>query len=707
MMPVRMLLVSVLPLLVQSSEIQQGSFHSTTQDMPPALDSVECYNDYTSHIRCTWEEYPHGNSNLVVEGSKWEDIKECGPDGPAVRLSNGKLHRSCVYKTRIFSLNSRTFYLNTTCAPKTTTLNIAQHGKVLSPVNLTVKEVKGEGRILSWNSAYSASSNLSHTLTYQLKYKRHGHDWTVLDNITATQMLIKEQELVAAYSYEARVRARGPVGLWSDWSTPVSWVTEEEAVFNLQCVIEERGVSCSWRVKREHAQFLSYHLCGQTSESNQFCQHCVSHTKRPDHAVLDYTCSVDSPEPERLTVELKTVHRTKNIPDFLNVKPPQTDAANFKVKKKDGLWSVTWSKPKVHETLDLCYELRLRDNGTQAETYFNFTQADFSAEFTPSSLRPDTTFMVQVRSLPCEIFEGQPSDWSDPVFFKNDPASRIFTIIYCLIGVVIAVVFLILYNAFPACHRRVERWEVSIPSPFKSRVLEEMSSRRSPAGWGYVCSENEKTSVCIMQPSDNPTIYKGSISECPLLPYMEDSLIKTGWMSTPDHSAPYTEGSGMSVSSVMSFSGPYIFCRQDSSQTEILEASSFYSDSTDCTSIDENPKDSPPVNGGYVSSPPTAMPSAGDSAPPDYPANESTNPGLSQLPEHDPPAYTPNPTAVPGAIFTHPSGYCMMPNIEADVAARVQTSAPPPGGDTKSQSNDAGEDDQRARGYVTLSEPKT
>ncbi|XP_072550398.1 cytokine receptor common subunit beta [Salminus brasiliensis] len=711
MMPVRMLLVTVLPLLVLSSEIQQCSLHSTAQDTPSVLGSLECYNDYTSHIRCSWEEYPHTDLSLVIKPETGEEkqSKECVPDGPGVQLPNGKLRRSCVYKTEVFFWGNRIVFFNTTCPSRTTTLNIAQHGKVLSPVNLSVSEVKGEGRMLRWSSAYPGSSPLSRTLTYQLKHRRHGQDWTVVDNITASQLMVKKQELLPGYSYEARVRARGEVGLWSDWSTPVFWITEEEGVFNLQCVIEEMGVTCSWQVKREHAQFLSYHLCRQTNGSKQVCQHCVNHTKRPDHALIDFTCSVDSPKPELLTMELKTIRKSKEIYTNHHIKSPQPNP--IKVNKQNGLWKLTWTKPSVNTRLKLCYELRLCNNETQEPIYnFNFSEGDYSSEVPPSSLKPSTIIMAQVRALPCQDFMGQPSDWSKPVYFKNDPASWITTIIYILVAVFVAVLFIVLYNALPACHRRVVLWKVSIPSPIKSRVLEEMSSRRSPAGWGYVYSENEKTSVCIMQPSDNPSIYKGSISEYPLLPYTEDCLIKSNWMHTPDHSSPYTEGSGTSVSSVMSFTGPYILCRQDSSQTELLGPSSFYSDSTfaeDSGFITERAKDSPPINGGYVSSPPTAQPSAEHSTPSDNSANESIRASLSQLPVDDPPAYTPNPTAKPGAFFTHPSGYCMMPKTEMEVAGWVQVSSPPLGGDTQSQSNNAGEGDQRARGYVTLSEPKT
>ncbi|KAL7850439.1 hypothetical protein SRHO_G00197880 [Serrasalmus rhombeus] len=698
MMPMRTLLITALPLLVLSSEVQQCALQSTTSHGLPMLDSLQCYNDFTSHMRCTWEEDPHTHLKLLITKEQFE--AECVSDGLGVLLPNGKRYHSCVYKTKIFHGGKFTICSTTSCPSKAATLNIAQHGKVLSPVNVRVKKVDG-GQMLSWSSPYPSSKSL----TYQVKYRRHGHDWTVVSDINTTEWVIKELEL-PAYEYEARVRARGQVGLWSNWSPTVSWITEEEGVFNLQCVIDIGGVLCSWQVKREQAQILSFYLCSHTNGSSLGCQHCVKHIDQPGHAVLDFVCLVLNPEPEMLTMELKSLRNSKDFANPLNIQPPRLKPVQ--ASKKDGFWKLTWSRPDVSEQLRLSYQLQLYNNDTGDLTLFNLTEGDFCLSLTRSTLRPTNTYMAQVRALPSDSFSGLPSDWSEPVYFKSDPASSVPAIIYTMTAVLVAVFFLVLYKALPSCHRRLELWKVSIPSPLKSRVLKEMSIKSSPAVWGNPYSEKEKTSVCIMQPSDNPIIYKGSISEYPLLPYIDD-LTKSACTHGLDHSSSYIEGSGMSVKSTMSFTGPYILCQQESSsQSETLDTS-FYSNSTfkkDSRSIiNENATDSLAANGGYVSSPPTSLPSTEHSASSDNTATGGTNPDLLQLPKDDPPAYTPNPTAKPGVLFSNPSDYCLMPNMEIDVAAWVQASAPPPGGNIDRQSIVAGDGDQSARGYVTLSQP--
>lgn len=145
----------------------------------------------------------------------------------------------------------------------------------------------------------------------------------MVDDINVTKFVIESQALLSGYSYEARVRMRGPVGLWSDWSPRVVWTTEEvtsnqfthyflmqsttwkkqvvtyyhiislllinvyptnlslsyppfsfllhcitEGVNNLQCVITELGLKCNWQVKKWQAEFFSYHLCGHNNGTN-------------------------------------------------------------------------------------------------------------------------------------------------------------------------------------------------------------------------------------------------------------------------------------------------------------------------------------------------------------------------------------------------------------------------------------------------------
>jgi len=53
----------------------------------------------------------------------------------------------------------------------------------------------------------------------------------IVDNINASEYMINKESLLPGNHYQARVRARGPVGLWSDWSPLVSWKTHDGVIF--------------------------------------------------------------------------------------------------------------------------------------------------------------------------------------------------------------------------------------------------------------------------------------------------------------------------------------------------------------------------------------------------------------------------------------------------------------------------------------------
>lgn len=182
---------------------------------------------------------------------------------------------------------------------------------------------------------------------------------------------------------------------------------------------------------------------------------------------------------------------------------------------------------------------------------------------------------------------------------------------------------------------------------------------------------------------------------------MDLDMSKSGWPKDSSHSSLFAEGSRMTDKSGISFTGPYILCRENSSvPSETSDTfSSLLTLDGDGTYIPESPKDSLPVKGGYVLSPPKSSES---SSPINSLASENREPRNSELPDDDPPAYTPSPTVVSSAIFSHPSGYCLMPSMDI-VAAWVSDSVPPLEGSTERKLYKT-EGVSPERSYVTLSQ---
>ncbi|XP_051570845.1 cytokine receptor common subunit beta isoform X2 [Myxocyprinus asiaticus] len=629
------------------------------------MDSLQCYSDFMTQVRCAWEDtnvHSHTAGNTSSQTLYYRDVRarnkneiRCISNGPGVLLSNGKVSHSCHYNTRRFSsVTFHNLYFRVPCLSKPTTLRVAQQGKVLAPIDLTEELADGKGHLLSWRSPYPASSNITGTLVYQLHYRRYGDDWIVVDNINASKYMIERESLLPGYPYQARVRARAAVGLWSDWSPPVSWRTHNDGVFNLQCVIEgETTVTCSWQMKTELSHFISYHLCGHDNDSSlafECCKNPLLKSSGPE--LSEFTCSVKTSDPSLLTVELRPVYYSRAFNMAKHIQLPQLDPVNVEA---DGVVNITWSLPEVSELLD--FQIQLQICTKKSSVLYNITQGQSRFEILSSSLQHSIQYQAYIRLQhipdPDGLFVVWPSEWSQPTPFTIYRASwPISNTIYMLASVFVAVLFIILYNILPACHRRTELWKGSIPSPINSRVIEGMI-KKSSTGRPDLQSEKEKTSTCVLLATDDISICKSSVSEKPLLLHSKDmnldpTTVKTRWSAESNYFHSYV-GEGMCQDkSGMSFTGPYILCCEDSIPKDKI--SDVFSDGDD-TCMPGKSVNSAPINGGYVMTPPTSMPAIQDSA-------------LSKISplncSDDPPEYTPS-VDHGSMVLPHPSGYFMLP----------------------------------------------
>ncbi|XP_056607703.1 cytokine receptor common subunit beta isoform X1 [Triplophysa dalaica] len=674
--------LTMLGLLVGSSTAHQCPLHDIKPGTGfPVMDSLQCYNDYQNYVQCTWEEDSHVHSWAAGNGTSQLNYREhmnntdklCALLGPGVALSNGKISYSCRYNTKRFvTVINHTVYFKVPCESGTKSFSVAKHGKVLSPIDLTEKPSDNGDHVLSWKSPYPASSNITRSLTYQLQYSMDGQDWTTVDNISASEFMIEKKMLFHGYLFQARVRARGAVGLWSNWSQPVSWKTHNGGAFNLQCVVEgDTNVMCSWQMKTEISHFMSYHLWyrhsdTQASEPSVCCGTPLLKSRGAE--VSEFYCDINSSDPHLLTVELRPVYHSRHFYPSKNIQLPQAEPVH--VKETDGVFRLNWSTPASYVPETFFIQLKISTDKTAA--LYNLTGNERFFKISSKSLHPSTQYKAQIRFLlrASHELKGLPSKWSQPKVFTTGPASwSIKTVIYILVSLIVAGIFIGFYHALPVCHRRIKLWNGSIPSPINSRVMEEIIKKSSSA-WPYLQSEKEKTSLCVMQATDNISICKSSTSGESLLLHTEDvsldaTAVKKGWSDGLVHSGSYVLEDMYQDNSGMSFSGPYILCCEEScGQVEIFGTSS-----DRChTFLSETSENSGPTNGGYVVTPPMLV--------------TQTPPVDSSIinPSDVPPAYTPK-LDQGNIVHLQPSGYFMMPCI--------------------------GVSQIEPRGYVALSQPET
>ncbi|XP_029480997.1 interleukin-3 receptor class 2 subunit beta isoform X1 [Oncorhynchus nerka] len=768
---------SLLPLLVLC---YNGKGRCTIQEnkqyhVSPVLESLRCYNDYSSYVRCSWEESPHASSQALLALYYWDDTENsespCKPYGqPALNAKNGKLAAQCQYNTRDFGINTNhVFFFKTSCPPA---MLLSKNLRVRPPVHLSQQPVERGGRLLSWESPYPPTSLLTPTLNYQVNYRRSNQDdWTVV-KVQDTQLSLEPEAQVPGCQYEAKVRAKGKTGLWSEWSSLVTWMTEDDPVpgpSSAQCVVDdEKVVTCSWEVKRDLAQFLTFHLSCKRNHTAPAQKCCVNTmVSAPSRGpMLKYSCSFPVPDSEQLEVELIPTCNSKTFKTHKNIRPNRP--LHVQIEARDGNWILKWNPPKSN--FELTYQVHYWSNDTQEDTRFlNVSQGSLSLSILGGSLRPSECYLVKVRALVVpgrgDTFEGPPSEWTDPVEWTSQPASwSITTFFYVFISVLVAIVFITLYVTIPACHRRLVLWEVSVPSPLKSKALGEVikkspdrllfpESERSENT--YICSvqtleSREDIRLCFSCSLDNPLWLTPDVKANELF----HSITKEEWkkydpnfssillLSVDRSCPPALDSSGFS------FSGPYILCGDSSpapSEFLSLEPPCEESDNTLSNSDPSSPSSSersapsplessegyvamPQVSAGLSRSTTDDSKNIGNNNSnnvvimawpksellPPQPSSMSTCSPPSEN-EDPPPAYMPTtttPFTLPPVDPTlHTSGYCFLPALQALGGwGHVQSSGPPKGG---SQEQQAGRRERRQEEqckedpYVRLSQLAT
>ncbi|TRY84780.1 hypothetical protein DNTS_025208 [Danionella cerebrum] len=538
---------------------------------------AHCYNDYKTHARCTWETDAHATSSSdQLYYTKKDRETLCVQDKASVITADGKKSHTCRYNTSRFVLGAVHIMLfKVPCVPAATTLQVAQQGKVRAPVDLTERAAYDGGHLLSWRSPYPESAIITKSLIYQLQYRRNIDDWTTANNISTTNYTIDEKSLILGYDYQARVRAQGSFGVWSNWSPLVAWKTNNDGVFELQCVIEgETTVTCTWQMKKKFIHYMSYHIWCQDRDNIEFYACCETpHLVSSVDELTEFTCSVNTTDPNSLTVELRPVQFTKNFSPSKHIKLNQPE--NLKVTEEDGAFKLSWSKPNIKR--DFVFKTEIKIATSEDSVIHNCSDGIYELQISAEILRPSTNYQAQVRfwPIPKTEYRIQPSDWSGSAVFTTGPAlSSISLATYIFIAVLVSVLFAIFYSALPVCRRRIVLWKGSIPSPIQSKVLEGIT-KKNPTAWPYLQTEKEATSVCVLLTSNN-------ISKEPPVIQAED-LVKmaqsTGLnlLCTPKEEGKCKDKSGMS------FIGP-------------------------C--MPANPELFIPVNGGYVITPETQNPSS-------------------------------------------------------------------------------------------------
>ncbi|KAM9844005.1 cytokine receptor common subunit beta [Aulostomus maculatus] len=570
---------------LQYSRADEDSFSQASS----LLESLHCHNDYESYVQCEWREDPHLHTPLQLWFQRGKNREPCVPysapvqDGDELRISQ------CQYKTNSFRISTKhtVLFLKNQTVSSSKPLDLSQHLRARPPVGFSSHATGDEGRLLTWSSPYPSSSSLN--LMYSLSYRAERQDnWTIKE-VISTAVKLEKRLLLPGVRYEARVRGRTRVGQWSDWSPVVTWRTEEDSRQgpSLHCVVDgEKEVVCSWEVSRELDHFITYQLACQHYQAGRSERCCVNYVvdSDPSGMVMRYSCSLTASDPAHLLLELLPTHRTRTFMASKHIRP--NPPHQVKVRKEGNSWIVEWTKPSTAVTLyyQVCY-CRTKDQGSSV--LLNIPEGAMSLSIPNTNLTPSQYHQVRVRSLvvPGEgsLYEGTPSDWTVPVFWKSDPATwSISGVSYFVVSAFVTFVFLFtLYCAIPACQRRVVLWKDSVPSPGKSKILSDFKYTSNQTS-----IQREQTSICKVQKFDS---FSTCSSSTPLW-LNEDTAKKASeqdkscWdCNNPPSPVERVNGSDPPAD----FSGPYFFFQ---SSNPILQSVDYKCEESD-TKEEETPAD--------------------------------------------------------------------------------------------------------------------
>ncbi|KAL4647829.1 cytokine receptor common subunit beta-like [Arapaima gigas] len=503
------------------------------------LESLQCYNDYSSYIRCSWREGVvttlHTQPSLHHLDCMTNIESLCVPSPELRSRDRHAIH--CQYNTTLFAIGIDDYFFFKVhhSAWLSATLNLSEHVRVHPPHGLSQRAVKGGGRLLFWKVSYSPKGSVYQTLNYQVGYRRLNQEWTVVE-LSEMKLEIEPDSLVPGCQYEARVRARAGKGLWSTWSPPVEWKTKEAmppSPVNLQCVFDgETEVSCSWEVTRELSQFVTYSLC-YWSHQDKLSQQCCRNPKvsdKPKDPLLKFSCSFtwDSSQ-EQIKVNLTPTYNMKLITAHKTVHPPAPSA--MQVREDGDNWVVSWMLPKM-DNVPLKFQIRYKRTNVQEQAQlYNISSDDPSYHIRAASLLPGEEYEAQVRAVVQPgFFNGIPSDWAEPVQWTTHSASWSYiSLVYVITAVAVVSIFFMLFCMLPMCQRRFRMWKVSIPSPFQSKVVEGLMSL---GDWSAVHKEPEQVDISKVQVLDKTP-------ESQIYPKLTEDLCLPVWMASTDDSGTY------------------------------------------------------------------------------------------------------------------------------------------------------------------------
>lgn len=457
------------------------------------LKTLQCYNDYTNHIICSWADTEDAqgliNMTLYHQLEKKQPVS-CELSEELMWSECPSSHRCvprrCVIPYTRFSITNEDYYSFQPDRDLGIQLMVplAQHVQPPPPKNVSISS--SEDRfLLEWSVSLGdaqVSWLSSKDIEFEVAYKRLQDSWEDASSLHTTNFQVNfEPKLFLPNSiYAARVRTwlspgSSLSGRPSRWSPEVQWDSQpgdKAQPQNLQCFFDGiQSLHCSWEVWTQTTGSVSFGLFYRPSPAapEEKCSPVVKELQA--NVYTRYRCSLPVPEPSahsQYTVSVKHLEQGKLILsyDHIQMEPPTLNLT----KNRDS-YSLHWETQKmaysfIEHTFQVQYKKK-SDSWEDSKT----ENLDRAHSMDLPQLVPDTTYCARVRVKPISNYDGIWSEWSNEYTWTTD---WVMPTLWTVLILVFLILILLLVLRFGCVYgyRTYRKWKEKIPNPSKSLLFQ-------------------------------------------------------------------------------------------------------------------------------------------------------------------------------------------------------------------------------------------
>ncbi|XP_073717724.1 cytokine receptor common subunit beta isoform X1 [Misgurnus anguillicaudatus] len=441
-----------------------------------ALESLECRNDYRTHIRCSWKENPHIPLSLFHMDPDNNRVAPCVLTPDSSQNSTGHERAFCLYNTSLFAIGfDDVFFFHTPHYPAISrTFKLTKHNDtkwifkqlddISSPMYLSADYVKSllTDDPIRHHDQQQTEVDINREAEEKREMKIHtGSTWKDKEDVNMTE-------------------TEGS-GMLFDRPTQMSDY-ELPGPSNFYCAYSDKKIlSCSWELTTDLTQYITYTLSYKTHSSALTEWRCVEKVEVMNTgSLLRMVGLIDIFEPGVLRVQLTPTPVTRVIRAYEHIQPSRPTRLSVDLRGED--WILNWTLPK-YRTIPLSSELQYWRILTPEDVkiislsdpvmVFSIPELSLMGS---SEYRARVRCSVSARRRSGQRYAGYPSDWTDPVTWTTQSESFAPRLVACLLYFLIAmlsVAFSILvFFILVVMQRRLRYWSASLPSPVHSKVSE-------------------------------------------------------------------------------------------------------------------------------------------------------------------------------------------------------------------------------------------